>query len=156
MLNRRAELSAAGSLIAYLELTQKGAKVALQRIVRVSPSHFMGIDAATRRNLELTQTLSGQRSGSLLAGIDRTVTASGARLLAARLAAPLTDVKLIQSRHDAVEAFSKDSDLRRRAREALRAAPDIARAPRLFFQSDYGNSVVDVYAMPSMTLKATL
>jgi DNA mismatch repair protein MutS len=124
----RAELSAAGSLIAYLELTQKGAKVALQRIARVSPSHFMGIDAATRRNLELTQTLSGQRSGSLLAGIDRTVTASGARLLAARLAAPLTDVKIIQSRHDAVEAFSKDSELRRRAREALRAAPDIARA----------------------------
>ena len=63
----RAELSAAGALIAYLELTQKGAKVALQRLARVSPSHFMGIDAATRRNLELTQTLSGQRSGSLLA-----------------------------------------------------------------------------------------
>jgi len=61
----RAELSAAGALIAYLELTQKGRKVALARIARVSPAHFMGIDAATRRNLELTQTLSGQRSGSL-------------------------------------------------------------------------------------------
>jgi DNA mismatch repair protein MutS len=124
----RAELSAAGALIAYLELTQKGKRVALQRIVRVSPSHFMGIDAATRRNLELTQTLSGQRGGSLLAGIDRTVTPGGARLLAARLAAPLTDVKQIAARHDAVEAFSKNSELRRKAREALRAAPDIARA----------------------------
>ncbi|HEY4077133.1 MAG TPA: DNA mismatch repair protein MutS [Rhizomicrobium sp.] len=124
----RAELSAAGALIAYLELTQKGAKVALQRIARVSPSHFMGIDAATRRNLELTQTLAGQRGGSLLAGIDRTVTASGARLLAARLAAPLTDVKVIGLRHDAVEGFSKNAELRRTAREALRAAPDIARA----------------------------
>ncbi|MES2471670.1 MAG: DNA mismatch repair protein MutS, partial [Pseudomonadota bacterium] len=124
----RAELSAAGALIAYLELTQKGQKVALQRIARVSPSNFMGIDAATRRNLELTQTLSGQRGGSLLAGIDRTVTACGARLLAGRLAAPLTDVSVIGARHDAVEAFSKDSELRRRAREALRAAPDIARA----------------------------
>ena len=124
----RAELSAAGSLIAYLELTQKGARVALQRIARVSPSHFMGIDAATRRNLELTQTLSGQRGGSLLAGIDRTVTACGARMLAGRLAAPLTDVKQIGARHDAVEGFAKDSELRRRAREALRAAPDIARA----------------------------
>jgi DNA mismatch repair protein MutS len=72
--------------------------------------------------------LSGQRNGSLLAEMDRSVTASGARLLAARLAAPLTDVKAIASRHDAVEAFSVDSDLRRRAREALRAAPDIARA----------------------------
>jgi DNA mismatch repair protein MutS len=124
----RAELSAAGALIAYLELTQKGAKVALQRLVRVSPSHFMGIDAATRRNLELTQTLSGQRTGSLLAQIDRTVTAAGARQLAARLAAPLTDVKQIAARHDAVEAFAKHSELRRKAREALRAAPDIARA----------------------------
>jgi DNA mismatch repair protein MutS len=124
----RAELSAAGALIAYLELTQKGRKVALQRIVRVLPSYFMGIDAATRRNLELTQTLSGQRSGSLLAQIDRTVTASGARMLASRLAAPLTDVKRITARLDALEAFSKDSELRRKAREALRAAPDIARA----------------------------
>jgi DNA mismatch repair protein MutS len=124
----RAELSAAGALVAYLELTQKGRKVVLQRIARVSPAHFMGIDAATRRNLELTQTLAGQRGGSLLAGIDRTVTASGARLLAGRLAAPLTDVKQIAARHDAVEAFAKDSELRRKAREALRAAPDIARA----------------------------
>ena len=124
----RAELSAAGALIAYLELTQKGRKVALQRIVRVSPAHFMGIDAATRRNLELTQTLAGQRGGSLLAGIDRTVTAIGARMLAGRLAAPLTDVKQIGARHDAVESFAKDSELRRKAREALRAAPDIARA----------------------------
>ena len=124
----RAELSAAGALIAYLELTQKGRRVALQRIARVSPSHFMGIDAATRRNLELTQTLSGERSGSLLAQIDRSVTAIGARTLASRLAAPLTDVKEIAARHDAVEAFAKQSELRRRAREALRAAPDIARA----------------------------
>ena len=124
----RAELSAAGSLIAYLELTQKGKRVALQRITRVAPSHFMGIDAATRRNLELTQTLAGQRGGSLLAGIDRTVTAGGARMLAGRLAAPLTDVKAIGARHDAVESFARDSELRRRAREALRAAPDIARA----------------------------
>ena len=51
-------------------------------MTRVAPSHFMGIDAATRRNLELTQTLAGQRGGSLLAGIDRTVTACGARMLA--------------------------------------------------------------------------
>jgi DNA mismatch repair protein MutS len=124
----RAELSAAGALIAYLELTQKGKKVGLQRIARVSPAHFMGIDAATRRNLELTQTLAGQRSGSLLAEIDRTVTACGARLLASRLAAPLTDVATITARHDAVESFAGDSELRRKSREALRAAPDIARA----------------------------
>ena len=124
----RAELSAAGALIAYLDLTQKGRKVSLSRIARVSPSQFMGIDAATRRNLELTQTLAGARSGSLLAQMDRTVTACGARTLASRLAAPLTDVAAISHRHDAVDSFARDSELRRRTREALRAAPDIGRA----------------------------
>jgi DNA mismatch repair protein MutS len=124
----RAELSAAGALIAYLDLTQKGRKAALGRVRREAPAHFMGIDAATRRNLELTSTLSGQRGGSLLAQIDRTVTACGARTLAQRLAAPLTDVRQIAARHDAVECFAADSERRRRAREALRAAPDIARA----------------------------
>ena len=96
----RAELSAAGALIAYLELTQKGKRVALGRLARVSPENFMAIDAATRRNLELTETLSGARGGSLLATIDRSVTAAGARELASRLAAPLTDVKVIAARHD--------------------------------------------------------
>ena len=124
----RAELSAAGALIAYLDLTQKGKRVALGRLSRVSPKNFMAIDAATRRNLELTETLSGQRGGSLLAAIDRSVTAAGARELASRLAAPLTDVKTIAARHDAVEYFSKESELRRRIREALRAAPDLSRA----------------------------
>jgi DNA mismatch repair protein MutS len=124
----RTELSAAGALIAYLDLTQKGRRVALGRIRRVSPSHFMAIDAATRRNLELTETLSGARGGSLLAHIDRTVTASGARLLAARLAAPLTDVAAIAARHDAVAGFAADAELRRRTRDLLKAAPDIARA----------------------------
>ena len=124
----RAELSAAGALIAYIDLTQKGRKVALRRLAQVSPAHFVGIDAATRRNLELDQTLSGNRNGSLLATIDRTVTAAGARLLAGRLAAPLTEVSIIVERQDAVEGFAGDSELRRRAREHLRAAPDMARA----------------------------
>ncbi|MBS0470152.1 MAG: DNA mismatch repair protein MutS [Proteobacteria bacterium] len=124
----RAELSAAGALIAYLELTQKGNLPALQPLARIAPRAFMGIDAATRRNLELTETLSGERRGSLLATIDRTVTAAGARELAARLAAPLTDVAAIASRHDAVEFFHGDSELRRVLREDLRRAPDIARA----------------------------
>jgi DNA mismatch repair protein MutS len=124
----RAELSAAGALIAYFDLTQKGAKVALQRLARIAPAQFMAIDAPTRRNLELTQTLAGQRAGSLLATIDRTVTAAGARVLASRLAAPLTDIATIATRQDSVESFAADSELRRRIRAALRAAPDIARA----------------------------
>ena len=124
----RAELSAAGALIAYIDLTQKGRKVALRRLGKVQPAQFVGIDAATRRNLELAQTLSGSRGGSLLATIDRTVTASGARLLAARLAAPLTGIAMIASRQDGVEGFAADSYQRRKAREHLRTAPDMARA----------------------------
>jgi DNA mismatch repair protein MutS len=124
----RAELSAAGALVAYLDLTQKGKRVALGRLAKLSPKHFMAIDAATRRNLELTETLSGARAGTLLATIDFTVTAAGARELGLRLAAPLTDVKAIAARHDAVELFAKDSELRRRLREALRTAPDLSRA----------------------------
>ena len=124
----RAELSAAGALIAYIDLTQKGRRVALRRLARVQPSQFVGIDAATRRNLELDQTLSGSRSGSLLATIDRTVTASGARLLAARLAAPLTDSVVIAARQDAVQGFAEGAELRRKAREHLRSCPDMARA----------------------------
>jgi DNA mismatch repair protein MutS len=124
----RAELSAAGALIAYLELTQKGKHARLARLRRVAPSHFMAIDAATRRNLELTETLSGARGGSLLSVIDRTVTAGGARELAQRLAAPLTDVKAIEARHISVALFAADSELRRHLREALRTAPDLSRA----------------------------
>jgi DNA mismatch repair protein MutS len=124
----RAELSAAGALVGYLELTQKGKLPALKPLTRLAERAFMGIDAATRRNLELTQTLSGARQGSLLATIDCTVTAAGARELANRLSSPLTDVAAIVERHDAVAFFAADSELRRRLREDLRRAPDIARA----------------------------
>src|SRR5690606_27871865 len=85
----RAELGAAGGLVDYLELTQKGRLPRLAPPRRWSPGGLMEIDAATRRNLELTRTLAGERRGSLLATIDRTVTGAGARLLAARLGAPL-------------------------------------------------------------------
>jgi DNA mismatch repair protein MutS len=124
----RAELSAAGALIAYLDLTQKGKLPALQPLTKDAASSYMSIDAATRRNLELMETLSGSRGGSLMATVDRTVTAAGARELAARLAAPLTDVAGIATRHDAVAYFVADGDLREAVREALRRVPDIARA----------------------------
>ncbi|HWA04777.1 MAG TPA: DNA mismatch repair protein MutS [Rhizomicrobium sp.] len=124
----RAELSAAGALIGYLELTQKGRLPVLSPPSRLASRAFMSIDAATRRNLELTETLSGERRGSLLATMDWTVTAAGARELAARLAAPLTDVAAIAARHDAVALFAGEGELRSLVREDLRHAPDIARA----------------------------
>jgi DNA mismatch repair protein MutS len=124
----RAELSAAGALIGYLELTQKGKMPALQPLARETASAFMAIDAATRRNLELTQTLAGEKRGSLLAVIDRSKTAGGARLLAVRLASPLTDAGAITARQDAVAFFAAESDLRGDVRKALTTVPDIARA----------------------------
>jgi DNA mismatch repair protein MutS len=88
----------------------------------------MRIDAATRANLELMRTLSGERSGSLLATIDRTLTPGGGRLLAERLAAPLTDIAAIRVRHDAVEFLLREPALREELRERLKRAPDMARA----------------------------
>jgi DNA mismatch repair protein MutS len=124
----RAELSAAGALIGYLELTQKGKLPALAPLARDGAGAFMGIDAATRRNLELTQTLAGERRGSFLSVIDHTITAAGARLMTSRLAAPLLDVGVITARQDAVEQFVHNRDLCEALREKLRSAPDIARA----------------------------
>src|SRR6185437_4089906 len=89
---------------------------------------FMEIDAATRRNLELVETLTGERKGSLLAVIDRTVTGAGARLLAEQIAAPLTDPTAIDARLDAVAFFVAEERLRQNLRETLRRCPDMARA----------------------------
>ncbi|MCA1974150.1 MAG: DNA mismatch repair protein MutS, partial [Caenispirillum sp.] len=87
----RAEIAAAGTLVDYVELTQKGKLPRIGALRQLAAGAVMEIDAATRRNLELAETLTGERKGSLLAVIDRTVTGAGARLLAAHLAAPLTD-----------------------------------------------------------------
>ena len=86
------------------------------------------IDAAPRANLELTRTLSGHREGSLLAAIDSTMTAAGGRLLAQRLAAPLTQVAEIVRRQDVVAFFIERAPLRMELRQKLRAAPDMSRA----------------------------
>jgi DNA mismatch repair protein MutS len=124
----RADLSAAGALIGYLDLTQKGKRPALKPLKREAVASRMAIDAATRRNLELVESLSGERKGSLLSVIDRTVTAAGARELASRLAAPLTDPKAIAERLDAVAFLLGERDLTDNIREHLRGAPDLARA----------------------------
>ncbi len=124
----RAELAAAGALIDYLALTQKGKMPRLQPPRHLAGGAVMEIDAATRRNLELTESLSGGRDGTLLATIDRSVTGAGARLLATRLAAPLTDPGVIAARHDQLAWLIEDGGLRADLRTALRRCPDIERA----------------------------
>ena len=124
----RAEVAAAGAIVDYVELTQKGKLPRLHPPARVEQGAVMEIDAATRRNLELTHTMSGERRGSLLDAVDRTVTGGGARLLAARIAAPLTSPADINARLDLAEVFHADSRARDGLREKLKAVPEIARA----------------------------
>ncbi len=124
----RAEVSALGALLAYVSLTQVGRMPALKAPRRADASPVMLIDAATRASLELFEAQSGGREGSLLAAIDRTRTGAGARLLAERLSAPLTDPSATNARLDAVEWLFNERDCRDAVRERLKAAPDMARA----------------------------
>ncbi|MGR3502121.1 DNA mismatch repair protein MutS [Pseudaestuariivita sp.] len=124
----RAELSAMGALVDYIDITQKGQMPLLRPPVKEHGAAFMQIDAATRRNLELATSMSGGRAGSLLATIDRTVTAGGARLLERRLASPSRDLSLINARHDAVESLVEATSFAEDLRYALRAVPDLDRA----------------------------
>ena len=124
----RAELAAMGGLLGYVELTQKGRLPRLAPPVRQEAGQSMLIDQATRRNLELMRTLEGQRQGSLLGVMDRTVTGAGARLLGERLTAPLTDTEAISVRLDAVSMFHEDPDLRRDIRVTLASVPDLERS----------------------------
>ncbi len=124
----RAEVSAGGALIDYVELTQRGKLPRLSPPRRLADDAVMEIDQATRRNLELTQTLNGERRGSLLSTIDRTQTGAGARALAARLSAPLTDTLEISRRLDAIQHFTTDRTTRESLRDHLRRCPDLERA----------------------------
>lgn len=127
-LEARAEIAAAGLLILYIERTQLGARPPLSLPTRTTRSHVLEIDAATRANLELTRTMGGERNGSLLSVIDMTLTSAGGRLLAERLASPLTDPAQIAQRHDTIDYFMSQSHMRERLRIDLRSVPDMARA----------------------------
>jgi len=124
----RLEATAAAAAVTYLDRTQVGKRPPLSPPAREATGSTMAIDPATRANLELTRTLAGERRGSLLDAIDCTVTPAGSRLLAQRLAAPLTDSAQIAQRLDAVSAFVTDGAAREDIRSILRGAPDMSRA----------------------------
>ncbi|MGA0776594.1 MAG: DNA mismatch repair protein MutS [Gemmobacter sp.] len=124
----RPELAAMGAVVDYLDLTQRGRLPLLMTPVREAAEDAVQIDAATRRNLEILGALSGGREGSLIEAVDRTVTAAGARLIEARLAAPARDLGVIRARLAAVRWLHEDAPRAEALRRALRAVPDIDRA----------------------------
>ena len=124
----RAEINAASAAVAYIERTQFSSRPRLSRPSRAQNKAVLEIDAATRANLELARTLSGQRAGSLISALDRTTTPAGARLLAEWLAAPLRDCAKIAARQDAVAFFADDPLIRQDIRQGLKGVPDMMRA----------------------------
>ncbi|MBY6140180.1 DNA mismatch repair protein MutS [Leisingera daeponensis] len=124
----RAEVSAMGALIDYLEITQKGKLPLLQPPQQEAQDRVVQIDAATRRNLELTRSLSGGRAGSLLSVVDRTVTPGGARLLEQRLSSPSRNLNTVHQRLAALDFAVEHTRTAGDLRTSLRKTPDLDRA----------------------------
>ena len=124
----RAELAALGAIADYLDLTQRGKLPLLRPPVLELAGQAMQIDAATRRNLEISASLSGGREGSLLSVVDRTATAAGARLLERRLSSPSCQLPVIHRRQEQVRFWLDQSAQRETIRSHLRRIPDIDRA----------------------------
>lgn len=123
----RAELAAAAGAVAYVERTQLATRARLDPPVRDGAGAVVAIDAATRASLEILRTQAGERRGSLVATIDRTVTGPGQRLLAERLASPSTERGVIERRLAAVERLVGDADLAETLRRHLLGTPDLMR-----------------------------
>ncbi len=123
-----AAVRAAGAVVGYLVETQKASLAHIERLARYASGSTLEIDAATRRSLEITQTLrEGRREGSLLAVIDRTTTAMGSRQLADWLANPLADVAAIEARLEAVAELVAEPALAEALAEKLRGIYDLER-----------------------------
>jgi DNA mismatch repair protein MutS len=121
-------VNAAGAIISYIKETQKADLTNITSIKIYNPSDYMLMDSATIRNLELIENIRNrERKGSLLSVIDRTETAMGARLLKQRLLQPLSSVKDIQKRLDAVGLFKEDITIRNKMVSCLKEISDIER-----------------------------
>ncbi|MCA9926110.1 MAG: DNA mismatch repair protein MutS, partial [Anaerolineales bacterium] len=120
-------VQAAGAILAYLHETQKGAVGQIQRLATYSVDGFMALDMATRRNLELTESIAGERSSSLLHVLNKCVTPMGTRLLRDHVSRPLLDIDALNQRLDRVETFFNDALLRADIRQTLKGLPDLER-----------------------------
>ncbi|MBN1249440.1 MAG: DNA mismatch repair protein MutS [Anaerolineae bacterium] len=120
-------IRAAGAALSYLQETQQGLLPQITGLQTYATDRFMAIDASTWRNLEITETLRREKSGSLLGVLDETITPMGGRLLLTRLAQPLLDIPALEARLTQVQGFYDDGVLRVRTRDLLKAVPDLER-----------------------------
>ena len=118
---------AAGAILHYLEDTQPSSASLLDRLSTYQLSEFMLLDAPTRRNLELTETLRGDLHGSLLGVLDKTMTPMGRRSIRQWVNKPLLDIDAIRRRQAGVEIFWADGLLRTSVRASLRPLADLER-----------------------------
>ncbi|SDF90306.1 DNA mismatch repair protein MutS [Halorientalis regularis] len=122
-----AAIRAAGAVLAYVEETGQGALASVTRLQTYSGSDHVELDATTQRNLELTETMQGDRSGSLFATIDHTVTSAGGRLLSQWLVRPRRSRRELKRRQSAVAALTEAAMAREELREVLSGAYDLER-----------------------------
>lgn len=118
---------AAGAVLFYLQETQKGGVNQIQRLATYTTDGYMALDAATRRNLELTESLAGQRAGSLLEVLDKSITPMGSRLMRERVTRPVLNQELLQERLNQVTVFYENGLLRANIRALLKGLPDLER-----------------------------
>ena len=154
---------ASGALLKYLEETQKNSLSHMSRLTRYATGNYMVLDSATRRNLELVETLrEKQKRGSLLWVLDKTKTAMGARTLRKYVEQPLIDKKSIVKRLDAVAELKDNAICREETRQIKKKVEDSVispfqtpRKPKYMFRNEYKNNKdlkeqpVDIYISSS-------
>jgi DNA mismatch repair protein MutS len=121
------EVAACGALIDYVRLTQKQDIPSLKPPRKLKEGGRLELDPATRRNLELHLSLSGEKRGSLIDIIDQTTTPMGARLLSHHLSAPVTDLKILQDRLEVIDFFYENQSVTHTLRTVLSCCPDLER-----------------------------
>lgn len=121
------ELVAIGALLEYISYTHKSVRPRLEKPRRLNSSNYLEIDAATRRNLEILESISGDSKKSILHIIDKTITSMGGRLFTHHLSFPLTNSAAINKRIDNVEFFTLSIDLMDTTRIQLAQIPDFER-----------------------------
>ncbi|MEM7801927.1 MAG: DNA mismatch repair protein MutS [Chloroflexota bacterium] len=125
--NKPLAIRASGGVLYYLQETQKGSINQIQRLATYSIEGYMTLGSTTRKNLELTEALDGDKKNSLFGTLNKSVTPMGARHLRERITRPLLNIEQLNKRLNQVEAFYNDALLRAEIRTILKGLPDLER-----------------------------